>query len=57
MEITTKNGLLYRDGQMIPVPEADWIAREHGYQYAEQLVKKLELKRKEKSNGSRTKKN
>ncbi len=44
MEITTKNGLLYRDGQEIPLPEADKVARKHGHQYAEQLVKALEAR-------------
>ncbi len=52
MEITTKNGLLYRDGKMIDLPEADKVAREHGYSFAEQLVKALEPKKeKEKPNG------
>lgn len=42
--ITTKNGLLWRDGEVIPLPRADAVAREHGFQYAEQLVKALESK-------------
>ncbi len=40
--VTTKNGLLYRHGEMIQLPEADIIAQEHGYQYAEHLVRALE---------------
>ncbi len=52
MEITTKNGLLYRDGKMIGLPEADRVAREHGYSYAEQLVRALvSAKKKEAKNG------
>ena len=34
-EITTKNGLLYQNDVYIPLPIADAIARERGYQYAE----------------------
>jgi hypothetical protein len=41
-KIATKNGLLYRGGEMIPLPEADQVAREHGYVYAEQFVRALE---------------
>ncbi len=44
--ITTKNGLLYRDKKIIPLPEADRVAREHGYQYAEQFMKELEKRNK-----------
>lgn len=46
-EITTKNGLLYRNGKMIELPYADDVARKHGYMYAEQLVRALESKNKE----------
>ena len=41
-QITTKGGLLYINDEMIPLPEADTIARNHGYVYAEQLVHALE---------------
>lgn len=44
--LTTNNGVLYRHGVMINLPEADFIARDHGFQYAEQLVKFLESKKK-----------
>jgi len=40
--ITTKNGLLYRNGEFINLPEADWLAEALGYVYAERLVKELE---------------
>jgi hypothetical protein len=43
--ITAKNGLLYRYGKVIDLPEADQIAREYGYQYAEQFVKALQPKK------------
>lgn len=43
-EITTKNGLLLRDGEVIPLPEADAVAVKHGYVYAEQFVRDLERK-------------
>ena len=39
--ITAKDGLLWSDGEIIPVQEADRIARLHGYGCAEQLVKFL----------------
>jgi hypothetical protein len=41
MKITTKNGLLYRDGRLITLPEADRLARANGYSYAESLVNAL----------------
>ncbi len=47
-EITTKDGLLYRGGKIIELPEADKVAREHGFECAEAMVKALE-KEKEKS--------
>ncbi len=42
IDITTKNGLLYRNGKVIPLPEADKVADEYGYMYAERLVEALE---------------
>lgn len=41
-KITTQNGLLYYEGKMVSVFEADQIAREHGYVYAEEMVRALE---------------
>lgn len=40
-EVYTQNGLLYRKGVMINLPEADWIAKDYGFVYAEQLVRYL----------------
>jgi len=42
--VTASKGLLWRNGEVIPLPEADRVARAHGYQYAEQLVRALEAK-------------
>jgi len=42
--ITTKNGLLWEDGELIKLPEADEVARKYGFVYAEQMVKALEEK-------------
>jgi hypothetical protein len=39
--ITAKDGLLWRNGRIIELPEADLVAREHGFTYAEQFVKHL----------------
>jgi hypothetical protein len=39
--ITSKDGLLWKNGKYIPLPEADIVARKHGFVYAEQLVKHL----------------
>lgn len=39
---TAKDGLLWRDGKIVPLQEADREARKHGFLYAEQLVEKLE---------------
>ena len=36
--ITAANGLLYRNGVELDVFEADDVANEHGWVYAEQLV-------------------
>lgn len=41
-EITTKHGLLYREGIQLSCPEADKVAYEHGFQWAEQMVRHLE---------------
>ena len=40
--IVTKGGLLYKDGQLLDVISADQVAREHGYLFAERMVKALE---------------
>jgi hypothetical protein len=42
--ITTKEGLLWRDGKIIDLPEADRVARKNGFLYAEQFIKYLEKK-------------
>ena len=39
--ITTKNGLLYRNGAVVFLPEADRLAVEHGYWCAEQFIAAL----------------
>ena len=39
--ITSKNGLLWKNGKYIELPEADVIANKCGFLYAEQLVKHL----------------
>ena len=44
--ITVKDGLLWRNGEYIKLPEADIIARQRGFAYAEQLVNDLENKKK-----------
>lgn len=51
-KITTSDGLLWRKGAVIPLPEADDVARGHGYQHAEQMVRALEAQaRQEATNG------
>jgi hypothetical protein len=40
--IYTKDGLLWRNGQIIELPLADLVAREHGHDCAERFVKHLE---------------
>lgn len=40
--LTTENGLLYLNGEMLGVMQADAMARKYGYMYAEQLVRALE---------------
>lgn len=47
-KITTKDGLLYRDGKVINLPEADWVALQHGHLYAERFVKALAAEQPEK---------
>lgn len=47
-EITTKGGLLWEGGRVIDLPRADQVAREHGFEYAERMVKSLEKFQKEK---------
>lgn len=39
----SKDGLLYRrvDDSIVELPEADRIAREHGFLYAERMVRAL----------------
>jgi hypothetical protein len=39
--ITTKDGLLWRDGKMIDLPEADRVAWKKGFNCAERYVKHL----------------
>ena len=41
-KIVTSEGLLWRNGEFVPLLEADRVAREHGFVYAEQMVKSLE---------------
>ena len=40
--ITTKDGLLWRDGKLLNVLEADRVSRSRGFMYAERYVKHLE---------------
>lgn len=39
--VTAKDGLLWRDGEVIPLPEADDVARAAGFACAEQMVRSL----------------
>lgn len=39
--ITTQDGLLYREGKVIMLPEADIVAAAHGFPNAERMVKAL----------------
>lgn len=48
--ITTKGGLLFRNGKMIPLPEADAVSIQHGHLCAEIFVKALETEQLIKSN-------
>lgn len=40
--VTAKDELLWRDGHIVALPEADQIARKCGFLYVERLVKYLE---------------
>ena len=42
--LTTKGGLLYSDGRLVDLPEADHVATSLGFSCAETLVKFLETK-------------
>lgn len=44
-KITTKDGLLYREGQIIDLPEVDVVAQNNGFMCAERMVKYLESKK------------
>jgi hypothetical protein len=44
MQVTTKGGLLYADGELVGLPRADWLAHGLGFAHAEQLVRELEQK-------------
>jgi len=41
-KVTAKDGLLWCNGEIVPLPLADRIAEEHGHTCAERLVKALE---------------
>ncbi len=41
----TKHGLIYRDYKVIPVPEADHVAHEYGFENAERLVQALVVRK------------
>ena len=41
-EISTYGGLLYVNGEFIPLPAADWLADMYGFSCAERMVKALE---------------
>lgn len=43
-DVTTKHGLLYLSGEQVPLPAADYLAREHGHLYAERFVRHLQAK-------------
>jgi hypothetical protein len=40
--ITVRDGLLWRKGEIVPVREADNVARDLGFVYAEDLVRHLQ---------------
>lgn len=46
-EVTTRDGLLIRNEEIIPLPEADRVAEAHGFICAERMVKALEVKQKQ----------
>jgi len=41
-KIESRAGLLWCDGKVVGLPWADMLARQYGFQYAEQLVKFLQ---------------
>lgn len=43
--IRTKHGLLYQHDKEINLPNADWVAHEFGFMFAERLVKYLEKRK------------
>lgn len=43
---TAKNGLIYRHGKRVDLPEADTIAASYGFRCAEEFVRHLEKKAK-----------
>lgn len=44
--ITTQDGLLYKDGRLVRLPEADYVAHEYGFNDAESMVKAVEAAKK-----------
>jgi hypothetical protein len=42
--LSSMDGLLWRNGQIIKLPEADRVAKEHGFNCAEELVRYLSNK-------------
>lgn len=55
-EYYAKDGLLWRrrDNTIVELPEADRVAREHGYLYVERMVKALGKKAHAKAEGDRS---
>lgn len=45
--ISARDGLLWRNGECIQLPKADWVAQALGYACAEELVAALELENKQ----------
>ena len=43
-KITTHDGLLWRNDTVIELPEADMVAREHGFNCAEEMVREMTIK-------------
>ena len=41
--VTTKKGLLIINGKIVDLPLADFVARSCGFEYAERMVKALEM--------------
>ena len=48
-KLTTEDGLLFADGEMVNLPLADIVANDHGFVYVERLVKHLEEQKENKS--------